>query len=117
MKELLIDTLSSLGDPVILQGTLAEDAAFPPCLITFFTIGSPEAAAFDNDTALTAWEYQITVYADDPLVVKSKSEEIRAALKAAGFIPQGKGKDIPSGEPTHTGWTCNYIYLENEMGG
>ena len=32
--------------------------------------------------------------------------------KKAGFIPQGKGQDILSDEPTHTGWAMDFIYKE-----
>lgn len=115
MKELLINTLSALGYPVILHGSMAEDAAFPDSFITFLTLDAPEAAAFDNETALTEWQYQVNFYSNDPAKVESEPKKIRAALKAAGFIPQGKGRDLPSDEPTHTGWTADYYYIENEM--
>ena len=114
MKELLQNTLAALGYPVILQGSLAENATYPKAFITFLTLGSPAAAEFDNETALTAWEYQVTFYADNPDTVKAEAVRIRNALKAAGFVPQGKGRDIPSDEPSYTGWTCDYYYLQLE---
>ena len=117
MKDLLIEKLSALGYPVILHGSMAEDEAFPDSFITFYTLDAPEAAAFDNDTALTVWQYQVNFYSNDPALVESEPKRIRAALKLAGFIPQGKGRDLPSDEPTHTGWTCDYYYLEIEMEG
>lgn len=117
MKDLLITTLAALGYPVILHGSMAEGEAFPDNFITFLTLDAPEAAAFDNGTALTVWQYQVNFYSNDPAKVASEPPKIRTALKAAGFIPQGKGRDLPSDEPTHTGWTCDYYFLENEMEG
>lgn len=114
MKKLLIKTLEQFGYPVILQGTIAEDEPYPESFITFWTDDSEEAAAYENETALTAWSYQVNFYSTDPELVETVAAKIRTAMKAAGFIPRGKGRDLPSDEPTHTGWTQNFYYLENE---
>ena len=114
MKELLIQTLDILGYPVMLQGTLSDDAPYPDSFITFLTVDSFGTSAFDNETASTAWRYQVTFYSVDPALLATEAARIRATLKAAGFIPQGKGRDLPSDEPTHTGWTQDFYYLENE---
>lgn len=114
MKSLLIGTLEALGHPVILQGTIAPEEKLPQSFITFWTDDSFEAAAFDNETALTAWDYQVNFYSTDPALVETEAARIRAALKAAGFIPQGKGRDLPSDTPGWTGWTQDFYYLENE---
>lgn len=114
MKELLLNALLPLGYPVRLQGTMSENEPYPPGFITVLTLGSPEAASYDNDTAATEWQYQVTFYSDDPALVATEAARIRATLKAAGFIPQGKGRDIPSDDPAYTGWTCDYYYLEME---
>lgn len=112
MLTLLVDTLEALGYPVYLQGTFAEDDEYPPAFITFFTLSSDDAAHYDNESVGTAWEYQVIFYSDNPLLIASVPNEIRTALKAAGFIPQGRGRDIPSDEPTHTGWAMEFYYLE-----
>ena len=114
MKTFLIETLETLGFPVILQGTIAENEPYPNDFITFFTTDTEENAAFDNETALTTWNFQIGFYSSNPAHVATESKRIRATLKNAGFIPQGKGYDIPSGVETHTGWICEFYYLENE---
>jgi len=113
MKELLIQVLEAFGFPVFLHGTLGETEPFPPCFFTFITLDSPDAFPFDNEPTHTAWEYQVTLYSDDPQQLEQLATESRQALKAAGFIPQGKGVDIPSDEPTHTGWVTDYKYLAN----
>ena len=111
MTELLIQVLEAFGLPVFLHGTLGENEPFPAAFFTFITIDSPDAFPFDDTPTHTAWEYQVIFYSNDPRQVEQLKAQSRQALKAAGFIPQGKGRDIPSEEPTHTGWLCNYLYL------
>lgn len=111
MKELLIRVLESFGYPVYLHGTIGDDEPFPPSFFTFQTLDSPDEYPFDNTPAYTAWSYQVIFYSSDPLNVATIAAQSRIALKEAGFIPQGKGQDMPSDEPTHTGWLCDYIYL------
>lgn len=114
MKEKLLAALDPLGYPVLLQGSLLDDEPYPNEFITFWTADSSSAAEFDNESAETAWTYQIINYCTSPARVAEIAQQIRAALKAAGFISQGKGRDIPSDTPTHTGWACDFIYIENE---
>lgn len=111
MKELLISTLSQLGYPVYLHGSLGANEPFPAAFFTFQTLASDDAFTYDDDPTHTAWEYQVIFYADNPQTVHDIAASSRTALKAAGFIPQGKGIDIYSDEPTHTGWVCNYKYI------
>ena len=112
MKMLLIETLESTGHPVYLQGTIREDEEYPASFITFFTLESEDASHYDNEPSGTAWQYQVIFYSSDPKLVESVPKEIHNRLKAAGFIPQGRGRDIPSDEPTHTGWAMEFYYLE-----
>lgn len=112
MKSLLIEKLESLGYPVYLQGSIGEDEKYPDSFITFFTLSGDDAAHYDNEAVGTAWGYQVIFYSIDPRLVASVPKEIYALLKSAGFIPQGRGRDIPSDEPTHTGWAMEFYYLE-----
>ena len=112
MKELLINTLSALGYPVYLQGSAPQK--YPKHFITYWTIDTPAAAEYDNALMLTAWQFYVYFYSTDPALLQSGAEKIRAALKAAGFIPQGKGRDLLSDEPTHTGWVQEFIIFEEE---
>lgn len=115
MKEKLLEALNRIGVPVYLQGSIADDALLPNDFITFLTIDSPSVANFDNETALTAWRYQVTNYGRNPESVADYAWKIRNVLKAAGFIPIGKGRDLLSGDPNFSGWTCDFYKLENEM--
>ena len=112
MKQKLITALNAFGYPVILQGTLNPDEAYPKTFITFWTNSTDDNAHFENLTTAVDWSFSVILYSDDPAIVNEKPAEIRSALKAAGFIPQGKGNDVPSDEPTHTGWAMDFIYTE-----
>lgn len=112
MKELLYNTLSALGYPVYLQGSAPE--RYPEHFITYWTIDAPAAAEFDNALMLTEWQFYVYFYSTDPALLQSGAAAIRAALKAAGFNPQGKGRDLLSDEPTHTGWVQEFTIFEEE---
>lgn len=108
MNDEIYNTLSALGYPVFLHGTLGENEPFPDTFITYTTVDSPDAFPFDDTPTHTVWAYQIIIYSNDRQTLEQIAAASRTALKAAGFIPQGKGRDIPSEETTHTGWLCNY---------
>lgn len=112
MKQKLIEELEKFGYPVFLQGSLNPDAAYPDSFITFWTDDVLDNSHYDDDTTSYAWDFSVIFYSNDPLLVESVPEQIRQALKKAGFIPQGKGQDVPSDEPTHTGWAQSYYYLD-----
>lgn len=113
MKEKLIEILKKFGYPVFLQGSLNADDPYPDSFITYWTDDTFDISHYDNDTVSWSWNFSVIFYSNDPALVNSKHDEIRKELKAAGFIPQGKGQDILSDEPTHTGWAMDFIYLEN----
>ena len=115
MKEALLQALETIGIRIYLQGSIADNEILPSDFITFLTIDTPSVANFDNETALTAWRFQVTNYGNDPKNVASYARKTRDVLKAAGFIPIGKGRDLLSGDPNYTGWTCDYYKLENDM--
>ena len=54
----------------------------------------------------------IYVYSSDPELTYSVLLDARSALKAEGWICQGKGFDVQSDEETHTGRGLNVIYME-----
>lgn len=112
MKTKLINTLAALGFPVYLQGAAPDN--YDDSFITFWTIDTPAAAEFDNKLMVTQWQFYVYFYSTDPALVQSSAEAIRTTLKAAGFIPQGKGRDLLSDEPTHTGWVQEFTILEEE---
>lgn len=114
MIDKLISALETLGYPVIQQGTLEPERGYPDTLITFLTIDSFSAADFDNDNAVIAYAVTVNHYSTDPLTVDKLKLDIRNALKGAGFISIGRGRDLISNENNYTAWTCDYYFLKRE---
>lgn len=113
MKELLISVLETIcPNNVFLQGTLAENEQYPESFITFWTDYTDDNSHYDNAVHSINWSFTVIFYSSNPALVLSKPAEIRTALKAAGFIPQGRGNDTPSDQPSHTGWAMDFIYTE-----
>lgn len=117
MKQKLIDVLVAIGfvegETLFLQGTINPEEAYPKSFVTFWTNDVPDGVHFDNETKSYDWTFSVIFYSADAALVNTKHNEIRAALKAAGFIPQGKGQDVPSDAPTHTGWAMDFIITEH----
>jgi hypothetical protein len=113
MKQKLIDILERFcPHNVFLQGTMNPDAAYPAEFVTFWTPSTAAHAHYNNAADSVDWLFYVVYYSNDPAQVNSKPFEIAAALKAAGFVQQGRGSDILSDEPTHTGWAMDFAYTE-----
>lgn len=112
MKDRLRELLETLGYPVYLQGSMGDDEEYPADFITFWTADSEDVAHFDNESHATSWLFYVYFYSSNPANVASVPDTIRSTLKAAGFIPDGRGHDIMSDEPTHTGWIQEFYCLE-----
>lgn len=116
MKRKFIDALVACGfvegKTCFLQGTHNPAEPYPDTFITFWTNSTDDGAHYDNNTHTVAWSISAILYSNDPAIVNTKPKEIRAAVKAVGFIPQGIGQDVPSDEQTHTGWAMDFIGIE-----
>ena len=112
MKDLLIKTLETFGYPVILQGTLNKDEAYPDSFFTFWNNDSFDEAFYDNKENETIWDFDVNFYSTDPALVNSTLIEAKTKLKQQGFIVSGKGYDVVSDEPTHTGRGINVLKEE-----
>lgn len=113
MKELFIQVLESFGYPYYLQGSLTDKDSYDDTFITFFTDYTDDISHYDNDVSSIEWNFAVILYSNNPQIVSEKSIELSNTLKAAGFIPQGKGEDVLSDEPTHTGWAMNFKTIEH----
>lgn len=51
-------------------------------------------------------------YSNDPNLVNTKLLEAKKIFKQNGFIVRGKGYDVASDEPTHTGRGINVLKIE-----
>lgn len=112
MKDLLIKILESFGYPVFLQGTLSKDEPYPESFFTFWNNDSYDGSHYDNDTVNYIWDFDVNFYSTDPALVNSKLIEAKTKLKQQGFIVPGKGYDVASDEPTHTGRGINVLKIE-----
>lgn len=112
MKQKLIDALKQFGFPVFLQGTLNPNEAYPDHFFTIWTDYTADNAHYDNGVHSVDWNFTVIFYSIRPASVQTVPQIVRDVLRNNGFIPQGKGQDIPSDEPTHTGWAMDFIYTE-----
>lgn len=116
MKQKLIAALVKCGfiegETLVLQGTLDPAQPYPDDFVTIWTDYTADNSHFDNVVNSVDWNFTVIYYSNDPEKIATKPIEIIAALRAAGFVPQGKGQDIPSDEPTHTGWAMEFIGVE-----
>ena len=113
MKNKLIAVLEKYGFPVFLQGTLNPKEKYPDTFITFWTDSTDDGIHLDNVTMTFDWYFSIILYSNNPVIVNTLPDNMRADLKAAGFIPQGKGFDVPCDNPTHTGWAMDVVGSED----
>ena len=113
MKDLLINTIATLGYPIILQGSLNENEAYPESFFTFWNNDTPDGSHYDNEAISYIWDFDLNFYSTDPSLVNTKLLEAKTLLKAEGFIIGGKGYDVASDEPTHTGRGIHVLKIEN----
>jgi len=114
VKNNLITTLETAfpNYPVFLQGTLEDDEAYPNSFITVWTPFTLDNTHYNNATYAIDWHFSVLFYSNNPTLIGTVPDSIRSTLKAAGYIADGKGNDIPSDVPTHTGWAMDFIYKE-----
>ena len=116
MKDLLIELLESFEYPVFLQGSLNKDDAYPDSFFTFWSDESVDGSHYDNDAINWVWSFSVYFYSTDPALVNSMiDEQVRKLLKQNGFIVSGKGYDVASDEPTHTGRGIDALIIERNM--
>lgn len=116
MKQKLIKSITKCGfvegQTLITQGTLAAAAPYPDTFVTIWVDTTDDNSHFDNKVSSVDWHFSVILYSNDPETLSKKSKELLDTLRADGFIPQGKGQDIPSDEPSHTGWAMEFICVE-----
>lgn len=111
MKQYLIDTLTPLGYPVLLEGSIAPKE-YPESFITFWNFYSSNTS-FDNDDMATEYGFNIRFYSTSPSVVEETKKLILKTLKNAGFIPDGRGNDFTfNSETQHLGWSVDVYFTE-----
>ena len=113
MKQDLINLLKTFNYPVKLQGSLANNEPYPKSFFTIWNNETLDGSHYDNDAINYIWDFTIYFYSVDPTLVNAKLLEVKTLLKANGWIVPGKGYDVPTDEPTHTGRAIEALYIEN----
>lgn len=117
MKEQLLSSLATFGYPVLLQGSLLPDEPYPASFFTFWNNSSDDGDHYNNSAAYYVWSFDVNFYSNDPALVNTKLLEVKALLQKNGWIINGKGYDLPTDEPTHTGRGIEVSFIEIEQGG
>lgn len=113
MKEQLIELLNTFGYPVKLQGSIGKDEPYPENFFTFWNNSTDDGSHYDNDAINYVWNFTINFYSIDPVLVNTVLLQTKTLLKTNGWIVGGKGYDVPTDEPTHTGRAIDVLYIEN----
>lgn len=115
MKDELITLLKTLKYPVRLQGTFASDEAYPESFFTIWNDETRDGNHYNNDAATFVWAFTINFYSRDPTLVNTVLIEARALLRTNGWIIDGKGQDVASDEPSHTGRSIDALFIERNI--
>lgn len=111
MTDTLIELLETLGFPVMRQGSLAPDQAYPDTFLTFW--GNDEDNSFyDNDTACVVYRFSVNVYSNDPDTAYSTLDAARSLLKQNGWTIITRAYDAASDEITHIGRGMMAAFLQ-----
>lgn len=114
MEDTLIELLSTLKYPVIRQGSLAPDEAYPDTFFTFWNNDETEHSAYDNDTVNVDYDFDVNVYSTNPDTAYQLLSQARKLLKENGWIIATRGYDVASDEITHIGRGMEILFLKTE---
>ena len=116
MTDNLISLLETFGYEVHLQGSLLKDEPYPASFFTFWNNDTSDGNHYDNNAISCVWDYSVYFYSTDPDLIYTVLDNVKTLLKQNGWIVSGKGYDVPTDEPTHTGRAIDALYLEYEKG-
>ena len=111
MEDQLISLLETFGYPVIRQGSLPEDQAYPDTFFTFWNSTEEGQSFYDNSTASAVYDFDVNVYSTNPVLAYDLLGQARAKLKQNGWIPSTRGFDVASDEVSHIGRGMFVQYL------
>lgn len=115
MEDLLIKTLGPFGYPIRRQGSLGGEEDYPDTFFTFWNNYADDGSHYDDVPVNYVWNFDLNVYSVDPNLTYSLLLDAKQKLIENDFIVPGKGYDIISDEPTHTGRGINVLKIEQEQ--
>ena len=114
-ETMLINTLTPLGYPIMLQGSLAENDSYPDNFFTYWIDDSEDSKHYDNETVRTNDYISLYFYSISPNNAFNSIKEAKKLLKKQGFIVSGNGYSAYSGKDSHVGRAIDLIYSESEV--
>lgn len=111
-KSDLIDIFDEMGYPHWLMHTMPASEPYPESFFTFMVTEAPFEAFYDNQPHSIVWGFAIGFYSSDPALMESVPLELARRLRAAGWVVPDAGEDVPSDEPTHTGWRMSAWHVQ-----
>lgn len=99
--------------PYSRQGSYEEAEELPESFFTFWNMDTPEEGFYDNDAHKAVWLWAVYFYTKNPALIYSKLEQFITLAKKAGFIAEGRGRDIASGIPDYNGRYVVVKYVED----
>ena len=112
MVDTLIALLETFNYPVMRQGSLPPDTAYPATFFTFWQRTEEGESYYDNQTASVVYSFDVNVYSSDPETAYSLLASARKLLKQNGWVTPERGRDVSSDEATHIGRGMNVQYLQ-----
>ena len=114
-NELMALLKTEFNVPVKLQGSLAPTEAYPARFFTIWNDETTDGHHYDNAPIAIEWDFSVFFYSEDPQDVIDTTEEAIQLLRTNGWIIDGRGYDVASDEPTHTGRGFDAIYSKREI--
>ena len=115
MEDKLIELLESFGMPVIRQGTLAPDEAYPNTFFTFWNRQTTPESFYDNEMFSYVALFYVNVYSVDVEQAYSLLRQARQLLESNGFTIRRTEYDVASDEDTHVGRGMQIEYLKGGL--
>ena len=112
VKTELINTLKEFEYPVRLQGSLAKDEAYPESFFTIWNNETEDGNHYDNEPISYVWDFTVCFYSASPALVNTVLIRAVDELKKGGWIIGGRGYDVPTDEPSHTGRAIDVLFIE-----
>lgn len=112
MEDSLIELLEAYGFPVYRQGSLSDSDTYPSDFFTFWNSDSTDHNHYNNSNYGIVWTFDIYFYSNNPSNTYTYLSNAIDSLKSNGWIVNGRGFDVQTDEPTHTGRGFTAYYLE-----
>lgn len=114
MEDKLIELIETFGYPVFRQGSMSEDEEYPKTFFTYWNNSVDDGSHYDDQASTFLWDFDVNVYSNDPDLVTDLLMKAKNILIDNDFIVGGKGHDVASDEPSHTGRGINVQKIETK---